>query len=79
MNPTSIPAGTVVRWRTDRTCGIGQYHRTDPDGTCIVRAFLPTRSKEVRTTPDMLTPLPELTEDVARAATVAAHIAAGLR
>lgn len=79
MNPSDLQPGTVVRWRTGRTAGIGQYAGTDPDGNAIVRAWLPTRSKVITTTPDMLTVLPDLTEDVQRAATVAGHIAAGLR
>lgn len=74
-----IEPGSAVRWRTTRTAGIGQYLRTDPDGTAIVRPFLPTLSKEIRTPTAMLTALPELTEHIRQAATVAAHIAAGLR
>lgn len=79
MNRSDLQPGTVVRWRTGRTAGIGQYAGTDPDGNAIVRAWLPTRSKQITTPHDMLTVLHELDEDVHRAATIAGHIAAGLR
>lgn len=79
MNASPIQPGTVVRWRTSRTAGVGQLERLDPDGTAIVRAWLPTRSHMIRTAVDRLTVLPELTEELQRATSVAAHIAAGLR
>lgn len=75
----ALEQGTVVRWRTSRTAGIGQLERIDPDGTAHVRAWLPTRSHTIRTAAGQLTVLPELTEEMRRATTAAGYIAAGLR
>ena len=79
MTRTDLQPGSVVRWRTARTAGIGQYVRSEPDGTAIVRAFLPTLSKEIRTPTAMLTPLPDLDAHIRQAASLAGRIAEGLR
>lgn len=79
MTTTNQPEpGAVVRWRTRSSIGIGQIADIAPDGSVTVRAWLPTRSKEITTTLDRITLLPALHEATRQATNTAALLAGGL-
>lgn len=79
MNPSDLPAGTVVRWRTRSNVGVGQIDTIDPDGTVTVRAWLPSRSQTIRTTLERITVLADLNDATQHANRTAQLLTAGLR
>lgn len=63
----TAPVGTVVLWRTARSAGVGQVVSFLTDGRVMIRPFLPTASKELFTSPELLVVLPDLSEAVTAA------------
>ena len=81
MNPTAppdLPPGMVVRWHTTRSVGLGQIDHVT-DGTVTIRPWLPTKSKEITTTPDRVTPLRDLTALLVSAMDTVRLLEQGLR
>lgn len=66
--PLSI--GSVVRWRSTRTTGLGQIAALNPDSTVTVRTWLPSRTVTVTVPTDRVTPLPHLTTAITREASL---------
>lgn len=74
-----LPRGSVVRWRTSRTVGLGQIDRIDPDGTVTIRPWLPTKSKEVSTHIDRVVLLRELTSQLIAELDIVQSLEQGMR
>jgi hypothetical protein len=73
-----LPPGMVVRWHTARSVGLGQIDRHNADGSVTIRPWLPTKSKEITTTPDRVTPLRDLTALLVSAMDTVRLLEAGL-
>lgn len=74
-HPTSPPlrVGSVVRWHSTRTSGLGQIAAVNADDTVTVRTWLPARTVTVTVPTARVTPLPHLTTMVDQAAATAAR------
>lgn len=62
-HPPSPPlrVGSVVRWHSTRTAGLGQIAAVNAAGTVTVRTWLPARTVTVTVPTHAVTPLPHLT------------------